>query len=290
MTDPALQRFVDLVRRELGAKDVVLAEELAPPPPQEGVRPTILTAYLHDGRRVDALFDAPPPQPMVRRFEMLVHAFDAALSSKAEPPKRPTPASLRDELRALANRAGAVDALVIDAHSPVVWGSVSERPLAVEAAHVQPMTDNVRDAVRVLHESHRDLVAALRGTPGGNDLDDDDDHDGPSDDAEARSTGEPPAPPAARAIDEVRRLPAIESLHKGGHLSYVVRETDYGCLARSFAAIYVLVLVFDRSFDEIRAERAIRDSLHKIERLVLALPPLDPQPMGQVMALRRRRR
>jgi hypothetical protein len=127
--------------------------------------------------------------------------------------------------------------------------------------------------------------------PGGNDQDDDDDDDAGTDEAgEARTTSEPPAPPAARAIEEVRRLPALESLHKGGHLAYVVRESDYGCLARSFAAIYVLVLAFDRSFDEIRAERAIRDSLHRIERLVLALPPLDPQPLGQVMALRRRRR
>jgi len=41
-----------------------------------------------------------------------------------------------------------------------------------------------------------------------------------------------------------------------------------------------------------RAERAAQESLPRIERLVLALPPLDPdpQPMGGVVALRRPRR
>lgn len=94
-----------------------------------------------------------------------------------------------------------------------------------------------------------------------------------------------------RAIGAIRRSPALAGLHKGRHLRHVERENDY-LLALSFSGIYVLCLVFDGPFDELRAERAAHESLPRIERLVLALPPLDPepQPMGGVIALRRRRR
>jgi hypothetical protein len=63
-------------------------------------------------------------------------------------------------------------------------------------------------------------------------------------------------------------------------------------LALSFSGIYLLCLVFDAPFDELRAERAAHESLARIERLVLALPPLDPepQPMGGVISFRKRRR
>ena len=54
---------------------------------------------------------------------------------------------------------------------------------------------------------------------------------------------------------------------------------------------YLLLLVFNGRFDEIRAERAVHESLLRIERLVLALPPHDPSPtpMGKVIRLSRRR-
>jgi hypothetical protein len=51
--------------------------------------------------------------------------------------------------------------------------------------------------------------------------------------------------------------------------------------------------VFAGEFDELRAERAVLESLHRIERLVLALPPLDPDPPRQgagVIAMGRPRR
>jgi hypothetical protein len=95
-----------------------------------------------------------------------------------------------------------------------------------------------------------------------------------------------------KAIAAVRRLPALDGLHKGRHLRHVEREGNW-LLALSFSGIYILCLVFEGEFDELRAERAAAESLPRIERLVLALPPLDPdppQPMGGVVALRRRRR
>jgi hypothetical protein len=94
-----------------------------------------------------------------------------------------------------------------------------------------------------------------------------------------------------RAIAELRALPQMSALHRGGHLALSVREEDFGYVARSFAGIYVLGVVFDHAFDEIRAERALRDSLARVERLVLALPPLEPDPVpAGVVALRPRRR
>jgi hypothetical protein len=94
---------------------------------------------------------------------------------------------------------------------------------------------------------------------------------------------------ARRAIELVRAQPDMVRLHKGAHLSFATAEPGFSCLARSFAAIYVLALVFDGPHDELRAKRAMARSLPNIERLVLALPPRDPPTsMGGAAALRRR--
>jgi hypothetical protein len=116
----------------------------------------------------------------------------------------------------------------------------------------------------------------------------------PSGDRQSQQQPPPPAPrdpPAStRAVDSVRALEAIGSLHRGGHLHEKHVEDGFAYLARSFAGIYVLVLVFDGAFDELRAERALALSLPTIERLVTALPPLDPTPLAGAVAIRRRRR
>lgn len=91
-----------------------------------------------------------------------------------------------------------------------------------------------------------------------------------------------------RAIELVRQLPSLDLLRKGRHLRHVARG-EANCLVLSFSSIYLLCLVFEGAFDELRAERAAQESLPRIERLVLALPPLDPDPspVGGVVALRR---
>jgi hypothetical protein len=81
-----------------------------------------------------------------------------------------------------------------------------------------------------------------------------------------------------RAIQRVRGMSELEMLHKGGHLNRSLVDPDLALLARSFAGIYVLVVVFEGPFDEVRARHAITHALPAIESLVLALPPRDPPP------------
>ncbi len=70
----------------------------------------------------------------------------------------------------------------------------------------------------------------------------------------------------------------MATLHRGGHLNRSIIEPEFAVVARSFAAIYVLVLVFRGPFDELRAKHAVSQALPGIESLVLALPPRDPPP------------
>jgi hypothetical protein len=233
---------------------------------------------------------------------MLTSTFSDALASPPSERLRvrpPVALSLHEELKALAARARAVDVVVIDTDSPVLWGSASV-----------PARPRARNELLLREVSDRELASRI------------DDESGPLQDVaetaieampegEERRSGAPvPAESAAvvsglsddedhheseltqRAVAAVRRLPALDGLHKGRHLRHVERDASF-LLAMSFSGIYILCLVFDGDFDELRAERAATDALPRIERLVLALPPLDPeppQPMGGVIALRSRRR
>jgi hypothetical protein len=245
---------------------------------------TVIVARLGTDTDVVVRFDTPPPDvdARKRRLEMLASAFASALEGSTKARERPPGRrSLRRELEALAMRADALDAVVIDAHSPVVWGASG--PMASPMANVFPLNADQKARVERIHESHRDLLASLEPEL-------------PENDTQPEGTPTPPPHTASklsmRAVAEVRALPATAMLHRGGHLAHTTRGESYGVVARSFAAIYVLVLVFDKPFDEIRTERALREGLPVIERLVLALPPMDPEPghHGGVVALRRPRK
>jgi hypothetical protein len=279
VTDQPLSRFLELCAREMDAVDV-RAEPRGTAEPS----PSVLVATLGESTEVVVTFAEPPADVDARRrrLEMLATAFASAFERRPEKPRREGRRSLRGELEALAARAGAIDAVVIDAHSPIVWGASG--PMASPMANVIPLKGDAKERVERIHESHRDLMAMLEG------------------DVEPTQDNEPSHPPqdtqrresrlSLRAVAEVRALPTTAALHKGGHLAYANRGDGYGVVARSFAAIYVLILVFDKAFDEIRAERALREGLPVIERLVLALPPMDPEPghMAGVIALRRPRK
>jgi hypothetical protein len=248
-------------------------------------------------------FAAEPPDAVAleRRLQILAATFAQSLVADAADNRRSrasVPRSLHEELRALAQRAQAVDALVLDAHSPVVWGSSTTRRPQLGTGR----TPDLEAALRLLALSRHELIKMLR--------DELDSEQQPPQDAEpiadandaseVASVTEADEPTAeqvlselsARAIREVRALPEIPALRRGRHLHHAVRDDDFGYVAHAFAAIYLLVLVYDTPFDELRAERATADALPRIERLVLALPPLDPtpEPRANVISLRTRAR
>ncbi len=318
MEEPqVLERFVALVKRELHAEEVAVLDAPAP----EG--PRAVCAPLAEGRWVVAQFaEAPADLPArLRRLEMLAATFSDALQpSERSRAARPSVAiSLHEELRAAAARAQAEDAVVIDAQSPVVWGCASSpttprayrRPQLREvgtssaAANDSPApSDGERDdpAPTSSDQEHSPPAPEVSGQ-----LPHAQDGSGPlpraQESSEVIREYDPPSPHrpsrpvaaapdrTARAIAHVRGLEAAEGLARGRHLRHVERDDEY-YLAVSFSGIYVLIFVFDGPFDELRAERAAHESLARVEGLVAALPPLDPepQPMGGVVALRRPRR
>ena len=273
MASDPLERLIGLVRRELGADDVRVLEGSLP----AVAAPNVIHASLADGRVLAVAFASAPSsrEALVRRLDMLIETFAQSLEEDGAARREPRASaveSLQLALRALVLAAQAVDAVVIDANSPVVWGSaVEERPVRHDLGNVE-----------LVDISRHQLVESGRPVAG----------DPFSDD----ETPEPPegetAALTARAVREVRALPALAEMPKGRQMTHMSREASFGCVARSFAGIYVLVVVYDGPFDELRAERTIGERLSRIERLVLALPPLDPKPAptAGVMALRRGRR
>jgi hypothetical protein len=321
--DDVYARFLSLAQRELIADDVRLLGPGEAPPDASNV----VVARLKDGRHVVASFATAPKDTdaLARRLAMLAGTFaDALTNPPSEKTKARTPVftSLHEELKALAVRARAHDVVVIDGDSPVVWGcasvaarprarnemllrDVSDRELAAKdepsaptGLHAVPASDDsgpLQDAtaptgvLRVAPppaESSAALATdAIRPTAESG-------HDIALDDDEVDGVNEADEPEITRhAIAMIRALPSLAMLHKGRHLRHVSREGEY-YLVLSFSSIYLLCMVFDGDFDELRAERAAQESLPRIERLVLALPPLDPDPSptGGVVALRRPRR
>jgi hypothetical protein len=252
-----LERFLALVRRELGAEDTRVLEAETEAPAGE----LSLSCRMGDGRTVVATFATAPAdrEAKQRRLEILTSTLDAAID-EAEPGRRaraPVTSTLHDELSALCARAAALNVIVIDANSPVVWGAAHPEGVVAQP----PMASSPRMA------------------------------ETPANDEGERGGGMAVA--SRRAVLAARALPDIAALRKGKHVRSVARDAEVPFVAHSFASIYLLVVVYDQPFDELRAERAIVDSLPRIERLVLALPPLDPPPPFQgagAVAMRRPRR
>lgn len=294
--DAAFARFAALVRRELGAEDVRRGTE-EPDEPAENA----LYARLADGTVLAVTFAVVPENRSVlaRRLDILVGTFAQAATEadEEEVPRSSVSRSLREELRALAARAQAVEALVLDAHSPVVWGAATQRgpleeptePVAAVLHIVDPFesANSIEEVVGPLQAPVQDVEPEVSQVgPGPSSL-----ASAPSL-RDSHADEEELAESAVRALREVRGLPGIDALRRGKPLHETVREPDFGYVAQSFAAIYVLVLVYESPFDELRAERALVDALPRIERLVLALPPLDPtpEPRANAVSLRRSRR
>jgi len=298
----SLDRLFALVKRELRADDV----EVFAANHTMSEADNVVSARLPDGRQVAAVFGAIPVdrEALARRLGVIVATFGQVFDDDGErrPSRPPSVAiSLHDELRALATRARATDAVVIDAHSPVTWGSAIERTPWREV----PSTPDLHDALRELHRRRAELEEAMTGEVSVPPEPESKTGDVRAPHQDVTSMSEPPPPGAVDpdeltrrreltsvALGEIRQLSGVESLRRGRAMRDAATRDDLGWVVHSFATIYLAVLVYDGPFDELRAQRAIHDALPRIERLVLALPPFDPepQPMGAVVSLRGRRR
>lgn len=314
MPEGPLIRLVELVRRELGARNARV--ELGGDPPDD---PAVLWREIAGGWRLVAVFDAPPADPaeLGARLTTLVDSFSGlavGVAHEGRPTGRvPIAQALTASLADLAARAGGADAVVIDMTSPVVWGTSDAAHGPGEdvdaALRVAALDERARGAgvdlvplLRALSAGEGELGAALSKTPGlspgmaaelGRELR-----------AMRRRAGERGRDTAgwhrylleSRAVAHARKLVAA-SAHPA-HLHESAHEEGFGLLARAFANIYLLVIAFDGPFSELHAEAATLHALPRIERLVLSLPPA-PAPVdsggpdrraAQVVALRPRAR
>ncbi len=92
-----------------------------------------------------------------------------------------------------------------------------------------------------------------------------------------------------RAVAELRGERADELRKAHGHTLRLTLDSGEEILVRPFASIYVLTLLFSEPVSEPIALGAVLHAAGVIERLVLALPPIDPDPGAKVLRLPRRR-
>lgn len=288
----ALLRFLEYVRRELGADDV--RGEIGGRDPEPGV----ICATMPGGIRVVVVFDTPPADEGEVRAKLrtLVESFaslggrDNVLGSEApqsQPPQRAGVGhDLDDALDVLAQRARAVAAVVIDDTSPVIWGSslVPHGPEDVDEAF---WVARVSKAIAALDLDPLELVAK----------------DAEAAHAALAAAGSPDAGALARDVDRLRELGArvldrahllamrgIAAVRESEGKEAPPRSTDVPLMVREFASIYRLVLAFEPGFSELHAEAALIHALPAIERLVTSLPPRDPVSGGAKVAVLRRLR
>jgi hypothetical protein len=297
MRSEGLLRLVELVRRELDAADV--RAELGGREPKDE---HVVWCKMSEGFRLVAEFEEVPKdrQSLLERMQALITAFaETASPSRSDPEqlREPLTRRLDAELEALAYRAGAVHAFVIDDKSPVIWGTSASRRLGEDV----DMTIRVHDLELKLGEAGLDMGDLLSHSP----------------DAIRELLGETSLPServdrfakqlerliesaqrhdrafwqqyllVARALTSIRALTRSPD-YVSGHVRETVHGDGWGYLVRAFAGIYVLGLVFEGQFSELHAEAAVVHALPLVERLVLALPPIDPEPSGaKVMRLRR---
>lgn len=75
------------------------------------------------------------------------------------------------------------------------------------------------------------------------------------------------------ARDVVERAP--KPLPRGGRVDSGAFEDGRGWYARSFAGVYVALIIFESPFDELSVRRVLPEFMPKIEALTIALPPPD---------------
>ncbi len=292
MSDHSITRLLDLITRELDALEARI--EFGGSPPDD---PASLWAPLPSGWRLVTRFAT--PRDDTKHLGLKLRQLAASFFEGPPEPPRPYPEGytnwttrrLDDELCSLAARTGAVSAVVIDFQSPVVWGTSEPRIGDENVTAAQKLSQLAemagRGGVRLvdlanLPEDQVDEALARAELNEGSRA------------TLRRELGRLRALDpkqrfaevlTSRAIAQVRR-PGTDDAPASSHFREVVHQEDLGYLARSFAGIYVVLLVFKNTYSELHAEAALLHALPVIERLVFALPPIEPPPKGgQVVKL-----
>ena len=220
MSEAGIQRFLDLVVRELAASDARV--EIGG---RDVTDPRMVAHRLANGWRVVALFDDAVVDRLglERRLSTIAETFISTLeqatsgqSSGSRTPPDIAGRRLDDELTRLVERASARGAIVFDLASPVVWGA--SRTEAGDADELFEQT-------------------------------------------------------IVRVCDSQKEL-------RAGHMTRFSLGNDAECIVRPFAGLYVLALICQGVISEPVVFGALLHALPLIERLVLALPPVDPSPGG----------
>ena len=284
-------RFLDLLCKELGADDARV--EIGGRDPED---PRLLWLDVEGGFRVVLVFkEVPAGRAFVQqRLVQLAAGFSHTVADVHLPSPPPSTAldspvkRLDAAVEALRSRSGGVSVVVVDEHSPVLWGSSAPER---QEGGVDVLV-RIGDALREVLATGTDLdaICALRAEDVPQHLRDlgiDGERAGLL--AHVLSAGDETALrhhlltclAIARARDEaVSSTPTARWAH---------HETQFGYFARKFANIYLLVVVFEGAFSELYVESAVVHALPTIEQLLLALPP-DPGPVargGRVIRMRR---
>lgn len=275
-----LDRFLDLVRRELGCDDARF--EYGGRVPETNA---CLWTHLPHGFRIVATFTTPPSEREAGQAKLaaLVESFSGVSEQlRAATPKLQREVAVEEldyALGVLGDKTKALRALVLDEDSPVLWGS-SELPRGNEDIEIAEWTGElVESALR----AELDLVELVALDP-----------------AALRERLEQLA---SRKLRDrlLRRIPTLRELAPqrdaaGWRVHFLVcraiaairrapeRHVEIrdglGWLTREFGGIYHVVLVYDGEFDELHATGILLRALPAIEKLVLALPPIEPTPKG----------
>ncbi len=280
-----LQRLLELVCRELGAEDAHV--RLGGQPERHAL---VLEHELRPGCRLVVRFAAPPSAPdAALRLAELAGAFAGTVEHAIEVvddawSRPPSPQGLVQTLADLRDATGASVALVVDRQSPVIWGC-SDPSLGLRD---RPAARALATALASLRAQGLAWTSAAF-TPA------------PADPAIHENTGSASLELARRALQSAERsqpggaarlvatTQALVALDAGLEAPARLPQGDApGLATKAFGGLYCVALVFTRPFSPLRVEGVLRRALPIIERHVLELPPLDPQPQGgRVVPLRR---
>lgn len=290
-------RFLEMIRRELGAHDARLEVGLRPPShvfvsAPVGTHGAHVVVHFDGASTVDTEAVRGKLLELVQSFE--AHLDEAVVELASARPStaghghRPsgTALALTEALETLAHLAKAELALVVDDASPEIWGA-SDHTLTHVSSDDAVMTARLDARLFELDLSLPRLVladeAARRASLEAKDVHP---HDRESLLRQIRAVAEIEGDvPAGRWLRVAHAIAGARGLG-GAHLGL----SEVRAHVRAFAGIYRAILVYEGPFSELHAEGALVRAIPVIEKLVTSLPPRDPASGGAKVAVLRRLR